>query len=262
MPFVNSCLNLATLTLWFWHLCRGLIDRAPSARVEKYRLQKSLHWPGLDELVLFLQRRCLVLSLWAKFSLAGVPPDSGESPPSCPVQWRLGCTSGEFLFLSVPNPLLILRCVWMRTWRMCWLGDLPPNRFCLPALGQVAGVCLWIQPELKGCVDLALGQLCASQIFSFPSDNLSVVSSLTTTKCLFYSHTKLGLSQKFCVFLPSGVADVRVLTRWPCDQGLDAAITVPWLSGDFFLYLLCWVNRLLALCLLFQLSKWSFGGFI
>lgn len=41
------------------------------------------------------------------------------------------------------------------------------------------------QPELKGCVDFALGQLCASQIFSFPSDNLLVVSSLATTKCFF-----------------------------------------------------------------------------
>lgn len=39
-------------------------------------------------------------------------------------------------------------------------------------LGQVVGVCLWSQPQLKGCVDLVLGELCASQIFSFPADNL------------------------------------------------------------------------------------------
>lgn len=121
----------------------------------------------------------------------------------------------------------------MRTWKMCWLGDLPPNRFCLPALGQVAGVCLWIQPELKGCVDLALGQLCASQIFSFPSDNLSVVSSLATTKCLFYSQTSWGFhrsSASFC--LP-------VWQMWGCWQGglvtkaWVQPLLLPWLSGDF-----------------------------
>lgn len=46
---------------------------------------------------------------------------------------------------------------------------------------------------------------------------------------------QLGLSQKFCAFLASGVADVGVLTRWPCDQGLGTAIAVPWLSGGVFL---------------------------
>lgn len=102
MLFVNACHNRATLTLWFWHLCRGVIDGASSARVVLY--QKSLHWHGLDGLVLFLQRRLLVT--WAKISLAGAPPDSGDSPPSSPVWWCLGCTSGGFLSLSVPNPHL------------------------------------------------------------------------------------------------------------------------------------------------------------
>lgn len=146
----------------------------------------------------------------------------------------------------------------MRTWKMCWLGDLPPNRFCLPALGQVAGVCLWIQPELKGCVDLALGQLCASQIFSFPSDNLSVVSSLPKTKCLFYSQTELGLSQKFCIFLAFGVADVKVLTRWPCDQSLGVAIVVPLFSSDFFFLFGVFLSELITSFVFFQLSKWGF----
>lgn len=141
---------------------------------------------------------------------------------------------------------------------MCWVGDLPPNRFCFPALGQVAGVCLWIQPELKGCVDLALGQLCASQIFSFPSDNLSVVSSLATTKCLFYSQTSWGFHRSFAIFwLP-------VWQMWGCKQG--GLVTKAWAQSSLFLgslviflpFLLCWVSRSLALCLFFQLSKWGF----
>lgn len=70
---------------------------------------------------------------------------------------------------------------------------------------------------------------------------------------------QLGLSQKFCVFVASVVADVGVLTRWPCDQGLGAVISVPWLSGDFFFLLLYWVSQLLALCLFFQLSEWGVG---
>lgn len=110
---------------------------------------------------------------------------------------------------------------------MCWLGDLPPNRFCLPALGQVAGVCLWIQPELKGCVDLAPGQLCASQIFSFPSDNLSVVSSLATTKCLFYSQTSWDFHRSFVsLWLP-------LWQMWGCWQG--GLVTKAWVQSSLFL---------------------------
>lgn len=41
MLFVNACHDLATSTLWFWHLCKGLIDGTSPARVVLY--QKSLH---------------------------------------------------------------------------------------------------------------------------------------------------------------------------------------------------------------------------
>lgn len=208
VPFVNSCLFLATLTLWFWHVGRGLIDGATSARVVLY--QKSLRWLGLAGLVLLLQRRFLVLSHWAKISLAGASPDGGDSPPSShPFYLTLGlCFGGGGLWLS-PHRISICRSV-RRAWglgKCADLGDLPPNRFCLPspglgrALGQVVGVCLRSQPELKGCVDLALGELCASQIFSFPSDNLLVVSTLATTKCFFIPKPSWGFHRSFLQLL-------------------------------------------------------------
>lgn len=205
MLLVNSHLNLATLTFWFWHLCRGLIDGASSARVVLY--QKSLHWHDLDGLVLFLQRRLLVteqkLVLLMHHLTVAIPH------PALLFDGIWAALQGVSVSLcQIP---ILIHGLW--TWKMCWLGDLPPYWFCLPALGQVASVCFWIQPELKGCVDLVLGQLCASQIFSFLFDNLLVVSSLTTTKCLFYSQTSWGFHRSFVPFwLP-------VWQMWGCWHG-------------------------------------------
>lgn len=104
------------------------------------------------------------------------------------------CTALQRGFCLSPHHIcfLILHSVWhedvenLLVWQTSLLTGFPsqPWGWCR-ALGQVRGVCLWSQPELKGRVDLALGELCTSQIFIFPSDNLSVVSSLVTTKCFF-----------------------------------------------------------------------------